>query len=85
MAVYRRNGIKFNKAIKLAVTIATLGMFIACGDDSGSSAPEQTSESISDTDLVVKTFDDLPVCSNKREGSTAYLCVRRRRLDSRFR
>ena len=73
MAVYRRNGIKFNKAIKLAVTIATLGMFIACGDDSGSSAPEQTSESISDTDLVVKTFDDLPVCSNKREGSTAYV------------
>ncbi len=73
MAVCRRNGIKFNKAIKLAVTIATLGMFIACGDDSGSSAPEQTSESISDTDLVVKTFDDLPVCSNKREGSTAYV------------
>jgi uncharacterized protein (TIGR02145 family) len=73
MAVCRRNGIKFNKAIKLAVTIATLGMLIACGDDSGSSAPEQTSESISDTDLVVKTFDDLPVCSNKREGSTAYV------------
>ena len=75
MAVYKRNGKKFNKAIKLAVTIATLGMFIACGDDSSSSAPEQTSESIesTDTDLVVKAFDDLPVCSNKREGSTAYV------------
>lgn len=75
MAVYKRNGKKFNKAIKLAVTIATLGMFIACGDDSSSSAPEQTSESIesTDTDLVVKAFDDLPVCSNKRKGSTAYV------------
>ena len=75
MAAYKRNGKKFNKAIKLAVTIATLGMFIACGDDSSSSAPEQTSESIesTDTDLVVKAFDDLPVCSNKREGSTAYV------------
>ena len=75
MAVYKRKGKKFNKAIKLAVTIATLGMFIACGDDSSSSAPEQTSESIesTDTDLVVKAFDDLPVCSNKREGSTAYV------------
>ncbi len=75
MAVYKRNGKKFNKAIKLAVTIATLGMFIACGGDSSSSAPEQTSESIesTDTDLVVKAFDDLPVCSNKREGSTAYV------------
>ena len=48
---------------------------IACGDDSSSIAPEQTSESIesTDSDLVVKTFDDLPVCSNKREGSTAYV------------
>ena len=75
MAVYKRNGKKFNKAIKLAVTIATLGMFIACGDDSSSSAPEQTSESIesTDTDLVVQAFDDLPVCSNKREGFTAYV------------
>lgn len=75
MTVCKRKGKNFNKAIKLAVTIATLGMFIACGDDSGSSAPELTSESIesTDTDLVVKTFDDLPVCSNKREGSTAYV------------
>ncbi|WP_295053857.1 hypothetical protein [uncultured Fibrobacter sp.] len=73
MAVCKRNGKNFNKTIKLAVTIAALGVFIACGDDSSSSAPEQTSESISDTDLVVKTFDDLPVCSNKREGSTAYV------------
>ena len=75
MTVCKRNGKKFNKTIKLAVTIAALGVFIACGDDSSSSAPEQTSESIesTDTDLVVKAFDDLPVCSNKREGSTAYV------------
>ncbi len=75
MTVCKRNGKNFNKTIKLAVTIAALGVFIACGDDSSSSAPEQTSESIesTDTDLVVKAFDDLPVCSNKREGSTAYV------------
>ena len=75
MTVCKRNGEKVNKALKLIVAIAALGVFIACGDDSGSSAPEQDSDSIesADADWVVKAFDELPVCSDKRKGSTAFI------------
>lgn len=43
----------------------------ACGGDSGSSGPSDnvTSES----DIIEASFDDLPVCSGKREGVTAYV------------
>lgn len=51
---------------------ATLALFLsACGGDSGSNGPGDnvTSES----DIMADTFDDLPVCSDKREGVTAYV------------
>ena len=46
-------------------------LLAACGDDSGSSSGP--SDSLSDSDLVVTTYDDLPVCSSKRDGATAYV------------
>ncbi len=46
-------------------------LLAACGDDSGSSSGP--SDSASESDLVVATYDDLPVCSSKREGATAYV------------
>lgn len=52
-------------ALSLAFLLA------ACGDDSSSNSPENTS--VSDSDLVVATFDNLPVCSSNREGLTAYV------------
>lgn len=45
--------------------------FAACGGDSSSNSPENTTAS--ESDLVVATFEDLPVCSSKREGATAYV------------
>jgi len=61
--------------IDVVVFAMTTLALIACSDDSGSSAPEQTSESIesTDSDLFVKIFDDLPVCSDNRKGVTAYV------------
>ena len=52
-------------ALSLAIFLA------ACGGDSSSNSPENIS--VADSDLVVATFDDLPVCSGKREGATAYV------------
>ncbi|MCQ2104295.1 MAG: fibrobacter succinogenes major paralogous domain-containing protein [Fibrobacter sp.] len=61
------------KMISLMLPLLCAPLFFwACGDsnsDSGSSA----NGSVSESDLVVATFDDLPVCSDKREGATAYV------------
>ncbi|MCQ2093300.1 MAG: fibrobacter succinogenes major paralogous domain-containing protein [Fibrobacter sp.] len=46
--------------------------FWACGDGESSSGASANG-SVSESDLVVATFDDLPVCSGKREGATAYV------------
>ena len=46
--------------------------FWACGDGDSSSGTSANG-SVSESDLVVATFDDLPVCSGKREGATAYV------------
>lgn len=46
--------------------------FWACGDGESSSGTSANG-SVSESDLVVATFDDLPVCSGKREGATAYV------------
>ena len=43
-------------------------LLAACGDDSSSGGSEN-----SDSDLIVSTFDDLPVCSGTREQATAYV------------
>ncbi|SHL55516.1 fibrobacter succinogenes major paralogous domain-containing protein [Fibrobacter sp. UWEL] len=46
--------------------------FWACGDGESNSGTSANG-SVSEADLVVATFDDLPVCSDKREGATAYV------------
>ena len=46
---------------------ALSAMLAACGDDSTSAKDADQS------DMVVETFDDLPVCSDNRDGSTAYV------------
>ncbi|SHL56621.1 fibrobacter succinogenes major paralogous domain-containing protein [Fibrobacter sp. UWEL] len=46
--------------------------FWACGDGESNSGTSANG-SVSEADLVVATFDDLPVCSGKREGATAYV------------
>ena len=46
--------------------------FWACGDGESSSGASANG-SVSESDLVVATFDDLPVCSGKRDGATAYV------------
>ena len=53
------------------LSIFSLAMLQACGDDSGSSS--NPSDSAYESDLVVATYDDLPVCSSKREGAIAYV------------
>ena len=53
------------------LSVFSLAMLQSCGDDSGSSSGP--SDSTSESDLVVVTYDDLPVCSSKREGVTAYV------------
>ena len=54
------------------VTITSLLLLSACGGDSGSSSGPNDNGT-SDSDLVAATFDDLPVCSDKREGVIAYV------------
>ena len=50
---------------------AVLAAFSACGDDSSSSGPSDNGSA--ESDLVVDSYDALPVCSDKREGVTAYV------------
>ncbi len=58
--------------ISLMLSLLCLSLaFGACGDDDGSSA---NGDSVAEeSDVVVETFDDLQVCSDKREGATAYV------------
>ena len=51
---------------------ALSAMLVACGDDSTSAKDTDRSEEVY-SDLVVETFDDLPVCSDNRDGVTAYV------------
>jgi len=51
---------------------ALSAMLVACGDDSTSAKDTDRSEEVY-SDVVVETFDDLPVCSDNREGSIAYV------------
>lgn len=46
---------------------------VACGDDGSDSGTSANGGSVSESDVVVATYDDLPVCSGKREGITAYV------------
>ena len=51
---------------------ALLLAFAACGGDSKGTDPKDT-ELAEMVDTVVSTYDDLTVCTDKREGATAYV------------
>lgn len=50
--------------------ISCLLFLVACGGDSSSSKGTEPAEV---SDIIVDSFDDLLVCSDKREGATAYV------------
>ena len=45
----------------------------ACGGDSNGTDPARDAELAEMVDTVVSTYDDLTVCTDKREGTTAYV------------
>jgi len=59
------------------VAIGSMAILAACGGDSSSGADDEGKGAEllegAETDLIVDVFDDLPVCSDKREGATAYV------------
>lgn len=64
------------KSAAVALSAASLLAFTACGDDSNSSKPDSNlPDDLSSRveDMVVGTFDNLPVCSGTCEGVTAYV------------
>ena len=52
---------------------ALLLALAACGGDSKGTDPARDAELAEMVDTVVSTYDDLTVCTDKREGSTAYV------------
>lgn len=58
---------------KWAAAISSLLFLAACGGDSSSSKGTEPAEVSDSADIMADTFDDLPVCSDKREGTTAYV------------
>lgn len=55
---------KANVAASAVLALACSAMLVACGSDSSAKAEEEPS---------FKTFDDLPNCTNNREGETAFV------------
>ena len=58
--------------IGLALWALSLAL-AACGGDSKGTDPARDAELAEMVDTVVSTFDDLTVCTDKREGATAYV------------
>ena len=56
---------------RFLATAGVAAMLAACGGDSSSGTKDP--ELAEGSDIVAETFDDLPVCSDKREGATAYV------------
>ena len=65
------------KKLFLELSFAALcaALLSACGSESGTNGEplEISSNSSSGADLFAETFDDLPVCTAKREGAIAYV------------
>ena len=68
MTVCKRNGVNLNNAIKVAAISAVMSVLAACGDDGSTKGTEPT-----DSDVIAATFDDLPACSEKRQGAVGYV------------
>ena len=52
---------------------ALLLALAACGGDSNGTDPARDAELAEMVDTVVSTYDDLTICTDKREGTTAYV------------
>ena len=63
---------KSNMLRGCVATVAVSGLLLlaACGGDSSSSKGTEPAEA---SDIMAETFEDLPVCTDKREGATAYV------------
>ena len=63
------------KNLFLGLSLAAMALLAACSSGSGTNGEplEISSNSSSGADLFAETFDDLPVCTAKREGSIAYV------------
>lgn len=57
------------------LSLAAMALLAACSSGSGTNSEplEISSNSSSGADLFAETFDDLPVCTAKREGAIAYV------------
>ena len=72
--VFSKNVIANPVGVKQSIAVLSFTLLLAaCGGDSSSGAKDPELAEGNDTDLMVETFDDLPVCSSKREGTTAYV------------
>ena len=72
--VSSKNVIANPVGVKQSIAVLSFTLLLAaCGGDSSSGAKDPELAEGNDTDLMVETFDDLLVCSSKREGTTAYV------------
>ena len=51
------------------ISLCSVALFTACSDESSSNVKVSTD----DSDIIAKTHDDLPACSDTREGAFAYV------------
>lgn len=51
------------------ISLCGVALFTACGDESSSNVKASTE----DSDIIAKTHDDLPACTDTREGAFAYV------------
>jgi len=72
--VSSKNVIANPVGVKQSIAVLSFTLLLAaCGGDSSSGAKDPELAEGDGTDLIADTFDDLPVCSSKREGATAYV------------
>lgn len=71
LSSWSRWSLSLSKGAAIGSMLIVAMLFAACGDEDSSFAPRDNT--VSDSDIVVESFDDLPVCSSKREGATAYI------------
>ena len=60
-----------SRSVAIGSMLIVAFAFVGCGDEDSSFAPRDNT--VSDSDIVAESFDDLLVCSIKREGAAAYV------------